>query len=90
MKVKASVAKNQLIFLEICINNNILLKSFRLKPPIKSNKGYNIMKDCSKKLVVLSKNNAKQRMYFSLKKVEEIKLYLKTFYQKNITFLFKM
>ena len=90
MKVKASVAKNQLIFLEICINNNILLKSFRLKPPIKSNKDYNIMKDCSKKLVVLSKNNAKQRMYFSLKKVEEIKLYLKTFYQKNITFLFKM
>ena len=90
MKVKASVAKNQLIFLEICINNNILLKSFRLKPPIKSSKGYNIMKDCSKKLVVLSKNNAKQRMYFSLKKVEEIRLYLKTFYQKNITFLFKM
>ena len=35
------------------------------------------MKDCSKKLVVLAKNNAKQRMSFSLKKVEEIKLYLK-------------
>ena len=35
------------------------------------------MKDCSRKLVVLAKNNAKQRMYFSLKKVEEIKLYLK-------------
>ena len=91
MKVKVSIAKNQLIFLEICISNNILLKSFRLKPPIKSNKDYNIMKDCSKKLVVLSKKkNAKQRMYFSLKKVEEIELYLKTFYQKNITFLFKM
>ena len=35
------------------------------------------MKDCSKKLVVLAKNNAKQRMYFSLKEVEEFKLYLK-------------
>ena len=35
------------------------------------------MKDCRKKIVVLAKNNAKQRMYFSLKKVEEIKLYLK-------------
>ena len=34
------------------------------------------MKDCSRKLVVLAKNNAKQRMYFSLKKVE-IKLYFK-------------
>ena len=77
MKVKASIAKNQLIFLETCIKNNILLKPFRFKPPIKSIKGYKIMKDCSKKLVVLAKNNAKQRMYFSLKKVEEIKLYLK-------------
>ena len=35
------------------------------------------MKDCSKKLVVLAKNNAKQTMYSSLKKVEEIKLYLR-------------
>ena len=77
MKVKASVAKNQLIFLERCIKNNILPKSFRLKSPIKSTKGYNIMIYCSKKLVVLAKNNAKQRMYSSLKKVEEIKLYLK-------------
>ena len=77
MKVKASTAKNQLIFLERCIKHNILPKSFRLKPPIKSIKGHNIMKDCSKKLVVLAKNNAKERMYSSLKKVEEIKLYLK-------------
>ena len=36
------------------------------------------MKDCIKKLVVLAKNNAKKRMYFSLKKAEEIKLYLKS------------
>ena len=36
-----------------------------------------IMKDCSKKSVVLAKSNAKQRMYLTLKKVEEIKLYLK-------------
>ena len=35
------------------------------------------MKGCSKKLVVLAKNNAKQRMYSCLKRVEEIKLYLK-------------
>ena len=77
MKVKASIAKNQLIFLERCFKNNILPKSFRLKPLIKSIKGYNIMKDCSKKLVVLAKNNAKQRMYSSLKKVAEIKFYLK-------------
>ena len=59
MKVKASIAKTQLIFLKRCIKNIILPKSFRLKPPIKSIKGYNFMKDCNKKLVVLTKNNAK-------------------------------
>ena len=68
MKVKASIEKNQLIILERCIKNNILPKSFRLKPPIKSIKGYNIMKDYSKKLVVLARINAKQRMYFTLKR----------------------
>ena len=77
MKVKASIAKNQLIFLERCIKNNILPKSFRLRPPIKSIKGYNSMNNCSKKLVGLAKSNAKQRMYSSLKKAEEIKSYLK-------------
>ena len=32
----------------------------------------------------------KKRMYFSLKKVGEIKLYLKNTYQKNIRFLLRM
>ena len=41
------------------------------------------MKDCSKKLVVLAKNNAKQRMYSSLKKVAEIKSYLKNILSKE-------
>ena len=59
--------------------SKILPKSFRLKPPIKSTKVYNIMQDCSKKLVVLAKNNVKQRMYSSSNKVEEIKLDLKNF-----------
>ena len=40
----------------------------------------------SKKLVVLAKNNAKQRMYSSFRKVEETELYLKKKdYQENIT-----
>ena len=59
MKLKTSIEKKQLIFLERCIKNNILPKSFRLK-------------DCSKKLVVLVKNNAKQRMYSRLKKLNYI------------------
>ena len=35
MKVKAGIAKNQLIFSERCIKNIIFPKSFRLKTPIK-------------------------------------------------------
>ena len=35
------------------------------------------MKGCRKKFVVLAKNNVKQRMYSSLKKVKEFNIYLK-------------
>ena len=72
MKVRTNTVKSPLILLERCIKSNMLGKSFRLKPPIKSIKGYNIMED----LVVLAKNNAKQRMCSSLKNVEEIRLYV--------------
>ena len=77
MKIIASMEKNELIFLERCIKNNILPKLFRLKPLTKLIKCYNIIKHWSKKLVVLPKNNAKEGMYFSLKKAAEFKLYLK-------------
>ena len=35
------------------------------------------MKGCRKKFVVLAKNNVKQRMYSSLKKIKEFNIYLK-------------
>ena len=76
MKVKACIAKNQLIFLKRCIKNNILPTPYGLRPPIRSIKSYNIIKDRSEKLVVLAKNNAKQKMYSSLKNVGDMKLYL--------------
>ena len=59
MKVKTSIAKNQLIFMEGRIKINMLQKSFRLKTSIKSIKGCKIMKDCSKTLEALEKNNVK-------------------------------
>lgn len=57
MKVKTSIANNQLIFLERYVKKTTYY--------------------CRKKLVVIAKNNAKQRMYSSFRKVEEIELYLK-------------
>ena len=56
MKVKTSIANNQLIVLEKYVKKTHY---------------------CRKKLVVIAKNNAKQRMYSSFRKVEEIELYLK-------------
>ena len=61
-KIKAAVSKNQLIFLEKCLTHGVTPKSFRIKPPIKSQKAPPITKDYRKKLLVLAKNDAKQRL----------------------------
>ena len=57
-----SVSKNQLIFLEKCLTHDVTPKSFRIKPPIKSQKAIRITKEYRKKLLVLAKNDAKQRL----------------------------
>ena len=54
--------------LDRCVRNNILLKSFPSTLEIKSTEGYSIMRDCSKKLFPLAKDNAKQVMYSRSKK----------------------
>ena len=71
MKIKNAVAKNQVIFLQRCIYHNITPKSFRLKTPIKSKKAFNIMNVYKKKLIVIAKNNAKDRMHNAALKVNE-------------------
>ena len=49
-KIKAAVSKNQLIFLEKCLTHDVTQKSFRIKPPIKSQKATRITKEYRKKL----------------------------------------
>ena len=60
--IKVAVSKNQLIFLEKCLIYDITPKSFRIKPPIKSQKATRITKEHRKKLLVLAKSDAKQRL----------------------------
>ena len=67
-----TIAKNQMIFLQRRIYHNITLKSFQLKSPIKSRKAFNIMKVYKKKLMVIAKNNAKQRIHNAVLKVNEL------------------
>ena len=71
-KVKCAIAKNQLIFLERCIADNIMPKSFRIKSPILSKKGKNLIKQYQKKLLQLPRNEAKERMYKSTTKIKHL------------------
>ena len=61
-KIKAAVSKNQLTFLEKYLTHDVTPKSFRIKPPIKSQKATCITKEYRKKSLVLAKKNAKQRL----------------------------
>ena len=68
VKVKFVVAKSQLIFLERCMANNITPTSFRIKSPILSKRGENLIEQYQKKLLQLARNEAKERMYRILPK----------------------
>ena len=61
-KIKAAVSKNQLILLEKRLTHDVTLKSFSIKPPIKSQKAIRITKEYRKKLLALAKGDAKQRL----------------------------
>ena len=71
-KIKKAIAKNQLILLQRCIHHNITPKSFQLKSPLKTKKAFNVMKEYSRKLIVIANNGAKQRMDEATVKVKQI------------------
>ena len=64
-KVKLANSKNQLIFLERCITNKIIPISFQVKSPVLSKKGNMLQEEYQVKLLKLTRNEAKQRMYKS-------------------------
>ena len=81
--MKTKITSYQFIFTR-CIKINIILTSVHLKPPVKSTNAYNIMSNCSKKLVTLA--CAKQRIYSNSKKQQIVSLYLKNVsLERNIT-----
>ena len=77
VKVKFAIVKNQLILLERCMANNIMPKSFRIKSPILSKKGKNLIGQYQKKLLQLAANEAKERMYKSTTKIKHLSNCLK-------------
>ena len=71
-KIKKAIAKNQLIFLQRYIHHSIAPKLFQMKSPIKTKKALNIMKEYSRKLIVIAKNVVKQRVHEATVKVKQI------------------
>ena len=71
-KIRGAVSKNQLFFLEKCLTHDVTPKSFRIKPPIKSQKTCRITKEYRKKLLVLAKNDAKEKLRNYNMKVNEL------------------
>ena len=62
-KIKAAVSKNQLIFLEKCLTHDVTPKSFRIKPPIKSQKAIDSHhQGVSKKVIGFSKEQCQTKI----------------------------
>ena len=55
-KVKHANSKNQLIFLERCITNKLIPKSFQVKPSILSKKGKMLQEEYQMKLLKLARS----------------------------------
>ena len=69
--------KNQLIFLERCMANNIIPKSFRIKSPILSKKGKILIEQYQEKILLLATNETNERMYKSTTKIKHLSNCLK-------------
>ena len=64
-KKNKAKSKNQMVFLEICLTHNVLLKSFAIHSPLKNQNAKQIVKKCRKNLLICAKNDAKSRFFKS-------------------------
>ena len=81
MKISNAVAKNLMIGTP---------KSLQLKTPIKSIKAFNIINKYKKKLIIISKNNAKERMYSAALTADKLCQNLKAKVLEEHFFLFSL
>ncbi|XP_065678099.1 uncharacterized protein LOC136093107 [Hydra vulgaris] len=78
LKIRNANLKNQLVFLQKCLSNNITPKSFKIKNPIHTKKAKNTMKEYSKKLLLHARNEAKHRLYSSKILINELNIFFQT------------
>ena len=71
MKIQAASAKCRWIFMSRCAANNVLPKSFRTKPVLRTRKAYAITQEYNMKMLRTTRDRAKQQYHEYLKKIDE-------------------
>ena len=72
MKIKAASAKCRWIFMSRCIKNDVLPKSFRTRPMLKTRRGYVLTLEYNKRMLKATCNNAKKQYLEYIKKIKEM------------------
>ena len=72
MKKQAMSAKCRWIFLSRCSKNEILPRSFQMRPTLKTRKGYELTKEYNMKMLHAAQNQARQQYHDYLRKIDEV------------------
>ena len=71
-QVGAAIKKNQWIFMQKCLSNNILPKSFRTRPHLNTRKGRNITHDYNKRMLNATKNECYNKYHVLLRHIRQL------------------
>ena len=72
LKKQAASAKCRWIVLERCVQNNVLSKSFKTRPLLKTKKAYRITREYNFKMLEITRDATKQQYHRHLRKIKEI------------------
>ena len=70
LKKQAASAKCRWIFLERCVQNNVLPKSFKTRPLLKTKKAYRITNEYNIKMLQITRDATKQQYHRHLRKIK--------------------
>jgi len=80
---KSALSKNQWTFLDRCIYHRIIPKSFRNKPTLRTQKGYNITHQYNLSMMVATRNFVKQKYYQLTRTAAAVRDDMKSILQQN-------
>ena len=72
LKQKSAVTKNQWIFMQRCLSNDILPKSFKTRPTLNTRKGLNITRKYNFMMLNAAKNESRNKYHRLLKEIKSL------------------